>query len=338
MPHPSPAPPRRRTRSDPRPGALGGLDLGGTKIQAVIVDADRSVLGQARRPTPQDGPAAVATAMVEVLKEAAEQAQIPSSQLAGVGVGSPGSVGPDGTVSHARNLHDWDNAFPLGPTLSQALGTRVEVGNDVEVAVLGEFHLGAGRPYRSLLGVWWGTGVGGGLILNGQVWRGRGSAGEIGHTVVRRGGARCTCGRRGCLEAYAGRAAMTERAWRESRHGRSTQLFDLAAKEGRQAPTSGTWARALAHRDPLATRLLRRAVRSLGAGIASAVNLLDVEAIVIGGGLGTRFGQAWADRIAAAMQPHLFVPEHPPAVLTTGLGDLGGAIGATLLVAAPPAS
>ncbi len=115
-------------------------------------------------------------------------------------------------MTSARNLPDWEGSFPLAQKLEEALGTRVALGNDVQVATDAEFQLGAGKPYASLLGVFWGTGVGGGLVLDGKPWNGRGAAGEIGHVVVEIGGARCTCGRRGCMEAYAGRAAMEAHA------------------------------------------------------------------------------------------------------------------------------
>jgi glucokinase len=213
------------------------------------------------------------------------------------------------------------------------LAVEVRVGNDVQVATDAEFRLGAGRPYSSLLGVFWGTGVGGGLILDGKPWRGRGGAGEIGHMVVEIDGARCTCGRRGCVEAYAGRAAMEAHARKlHEHHGRRTDLFKLMRKRKRERLTSGVWARALADGDELAVEIIDRAVRALGAGIASAVNLLDVEAVILGGGLGVRLGDPYAERIAEAMQPHLFIDSRPPHVHVAALGDLGGAIGAALLV------
>jgi glucokinase len=199
------------------------------------------------------------------------------------------------------------------------------------VATEGEFHLGAGRAYKSLLGVFWGTGVGGGIILDGKPWLGRGGAGEIGHVVVEIDGARCPCGRRGCLEAYAGRAAMEARARKRVDKGRKTDLFHLMKDHGRTRLTSSIWAHALERGDKLAAEIIEEAVRALGAGIGSAMNLLDVEAVIIGGGLGVRFGEPFAKRIADAMQPHLFNDAHPPDVRVAALGDLGGAIGAALL-------
>jgi len=140
------------------------------------------------------------------------------------------------------------------------------------------------------------------------------------------------------MEAYAGRAAMEARARRLGAQGERTALFRIMEERGRDRLTSGVWARALEQGDSLAERLLERAVRALGAGVASAVNLLDVEAVVIGGGLGVRLGEPFVERIRAAMLPHLFADDRPPAVELASLGDLGGAIGAALLVPARPRS
>lgn len=313
--------------------ARGGIDLGGTKIEAIVVDPRNNVLGSARRPTPTEGgPEDVAREMIEAMKEACEAAGLDPSDLRGLGVGSPGVIDDaTGAVSTARNLPGWDGSFELGRALSETLGTQVFVGNDVQVATDAEFHLGAGKPYKSILGVFWGTGVGGGLILGGKPWLGRGGAGEIGHMVVVMGGRKCTCGRRGCMEAYAGRGAMEIRARKEVEKGRHTDLFHLMEERGRTRLTSAIWAHALERKDKLATELIDEAIEALGAGVASAVNLLDVEAVIIGGGLGVRFGEPFVKRISKAMRPHLFHDENPPDVLVAALGDLGGALGAALL-------
>jgi glucokinase len=312
----------------------GGVDLGGTKIQTVVVDSANKVLGEARRPTPSTGgPEDVANEIAAALQEAAAEAGLGTRDLSGAGVGSPGDADEEtGVVSDARNLPGWDRSFPLGEYLGEKLGVQVSIGNDVQVAVQGEFDLGAAKEFDSILGVWWGTGVGGGLILDDKPWIGRGAAAEIGHMVVKRGGARCTCGRRGCMEAYAGRLAMELKARKEVERGAKTDLFRIMEERGRDRLTSGIWERALKHGDHLATRLIDRAVKYLGAGIASAVNLLDPEAVIIGGGLGVRFGEKYVQRIATRMHPHLFVPDRPPVMRVAELGDLGGAIGASLLV------
>jgi glucokinase len=298
------------------------------------VDSKNEVLGQSRRPTPtKGGPKDVAKEMADAMKEAADQAGVKTADLGGIGVGSPGDADEKtGVVSAARNLPDWIDPFPLAENLSKELGPQVKIGNDVSVAVQGEFELGAGKEFETVLGVWWGTGVGGGLILNGETWLGRGAAAEIGHVVVKQGGARCTCGRKGCMEAYAGRMAMEIKARKEVEKGAKTHLFKLMEEHGRDRLTSGIWERALKQGDDLATKLVDRAVKALGTGIASSVNLIDPQAVILGGGLGQRLGEKYVRRIAARMHPHLFVDDRPPEMRLAALGDLGGAIGAALLI------
>jgi glucokinase len=277
----------------------GGIDLGGTKIQTAIVDAGGKVLGEARRPTPTTGgPQDVADEMAKALREAAKQAGIETGDLAGIGVGSPGDADEKtGVVANARNLPGWEGSFPLADVLAKDLGAEVRVGNDVQVATEAEFHLGAGREF------------------------------------VKRGGAKCPCGRKGCLEAYAGRAAMEAEARRQHEEGHKTDLFKLMRKHEKDRLTSGMWERAIEHGDHLAEQLIDRAVEMLGTGIASAVNLLDPEAVIIGGGLGVRFGDRYMEPLTKEMHKHLFLDERPPAVRIAALGDLGGAIGASLLFA-----
>ena len=312
----------------------GGIDLGGTKIEAIVVDASNNVLGNARHPTPTSGtPEDVAAQMAQAITEAAKTAGTTTEKLVGVGIGSPGSVdNSKGTVSSARNLPGWDGSYALGPELAKKLGTRIALGNDVQVATAGEFKLGIGKQYSSLLGMFWGTGVGGGLVLDGKPWRGRGGAGEIGHMVIKRGGRLCPCGNEGCVEAYAGRGAMEAHARHEIEEGRKSDLLKIMEHKQRERFTSAVWEAAVERGDELAVELIDGAVEALGAGAASAVNLLDVEAVVIGGGLGVRFGDTYVDRIRAAMQTHLFPGTVMPDVKLVALGDLGGALGAALLV------
>ena len=316
-----------------------GVDLGGTKIQTVVVDDDHRVIGQARHPTPKDrGPAGVAEEIVATVEEATGEANVKVGDVIGVGIGSPGtSDDAAGTVTQARNVTpDWTRSFELAEAVSKPLGgLPVRLGNDVKVGTMAEAHLGAGEGHASLLGVFWGTGVGSGIVLDGAPWSGRGVAGEIGHMVVRLHGALCTCGRHGCVEAYAGRLAMELEARKLHDKGEHTDLFKIMRKRGRENLSSGVWARSLEQGDDMAAHLIDRAVSALAAGIASAVNLLDVEAVVIGGGLGTRLGEPYVARIRERMHPHLFVDTNPPAVLPAKLGDLGGAIGAAMQVAQP---
>jgi len=318
----------------------GGIDLGGTKVQAIVVDARHEVVGQARHPTPvEGGPDSIVDALAAAQRDAARAAGVETSELQGVGLGSPGDVDDAaGTIGNAGNLSGFAKAVPVADMLRDALGVEeVRIGNDVSVATAAEFELGAARDHDTLLGVFWGTGVGGGIILQGREWHGRGAAGEIGHMVVKKGGARCPCGREGCMEAYAGRKAMELEARRRHDKGEKTVLFKLMKERERDRLTAGIWLRAVEQGDKLATEILDRAYGALGAGVASAVNLLDVEVVVLGGGVGIKFGEAARARLAEEMLPHLFNDDRPPEILLAGLGDLGGAIGASLLVGRPAA-
>jgi glucokinase len=313
----------------------GGIDLGGTKIQAIVTNAEHQVLGQARRATPTEGgPPDVIAAMADALQEAAEAAEVEPDTLSGIGVGAPGAIDDDaGTLARAGNLPGWRDPYPLAKELGARFGgATVRLGNDVQVATDAEFTLGAAREFSSLLGVFWGTGVGGGIVLDGKPWLGRGAAGEIGHIPVRHHGLRCPCGRMGCMEAYAGRRAMEARARKAHDDGAKTILFKIMEEKGRDRLTSGIWARAIERGDELAEQLIDDAVDALGSAVAAACNVLDPDAIIIGGGLGVRFGEPYAQRITDAMMPHLFHDADPPTVRVAELGDLGGALGAALQV------
>jgi glucokinase len=308
----------------------GGVDLGGTKIQAVVTGRGGKIVGEARRNTPREGPDAVANDIALTVAEAATAAGVKVRELVGVGIGAPGSIdAPNGVVLYAPNVEGFDQPFALASVVQERLRVPVALGNDVSVASEAERRFGAGRGVRSFLGVFWGTGVGGGLVLDGRVVVGRGSAGELGHMCVKPGGRRCNCGLRGCVEAYAGRASLEARAKREARK-RKTILFDLQQRRGRDSLTSGIWARALEEGDALAATLLEEAVDALGVAVGSAVTLLDVERVVVGGGLGERLGLAWVKRIEKAAKSHTFF-HPPPDYALAELGDMGGAIGASLL-------
>src|SRR5207249_4041937 len=154
---------------------------------------------------------------------------------------------------------------------------------------------------------------------------------EIGHTVVKDGGRLCGCGKKGHLESYAGRRSIELTARRRSKRGSRTDLFDIMRERGRDRVTSGVIARALDRGDRLTVGLIDDAVWALGIALSNAQNLLDLEAIIVGGGLGDRLGRPFVDRVAGAMQPLLFVPDRPPTMLTTELQDLSGAVGAAAL-------
>lgn len=308
-----------------------GVDIGMTKVQTVVLEDDE-VIGSARMKTPTTGDRSAAIEVIVAgIQEAADQAATDLSRITAVGVGSPGVV-VDGTVGQAENVPGWSERFRLADLLGHELDAPVRVANDVTAAAVGEHRLGAGRGCDNLLVVFVGTGVGGGLILGGQLYEGAyGAAGEFGHTVVERGGAVCPCGRRGCVEAYAGRAAMENAARRAQDEGKHTSLFRIAEELGRTRLTSSVFKEAYDQGDPVAADLIDFGAEALGKGIASAVNLLDVERVVVGGGLADKMGQQFLTRVEAGIRPALFL--HPPRVqiVAAELGEQGGAIGAALL-------
>jgi glucokinase len=311
-----------------------GVDIGGTKIQAAALRGGQ-VAAAYRTMTPLKGAKELVAAIVDAIDKVLAEAGAGRKDLAAVGVGVPGAVDTGaGTVASANNVPGLEPPAPtpLAAKVSEGIGdVPVILENDAHVAILGEWKRGAGRPYRHLLGVFVGTGVGGGLVLNGELHRGRGPAGEIGHMVVKPGGRLCSDDRRGHLEAYAGRGRMEAKARRLVEEGQKTILFDLMKKKGRARLSSGVIVEALERGDKVAQGLVDDAVWALGVALSSVQNLLAFEAIIVGGGLGDRLGEPFVRRIEAEMRPELFVPDEAPAMLTTAFGDLSGAVGAAVL-------
>jgi predicted NBD/HSP70 family sugar kinase len=311
---------------------IAGVDLGGTKIQSVVV-ANARVVGQARLTTPTADADAVTAEVTRSVVLALENAGASIGDLLAVGIGSPGAVRPDtGEVSKSANVAGFMEPVPLGPAVSRQLeGVTVTVENDVRAAAIGELRHGAGRRYDDFLGIFVGSGVGGGLVLGRQLRRGHDNAGEIGHTTVRPGGRLCGCGRLGCVEAYAGRVSIERRARQHVAKGRKTKLFEIMERKRRDRVTSSVIAEALEHGDALTIELIDKAVVALGMAISNTQNLLDIDAFIVGGGLADRLGPAFVGRLEQEMLAGLRVPERPPEVVASELKDLSGALGATVL-------
>lgn len=316
-------------------GKVAGVDVGGAAIHALILEDGDKQLGSARLRTPLEGErGAVLDVLRATVHEALDSAGLGLDDLDAVGVGTPGVV-IGGSVGGASSVPGWEERFGLAEMLEGQLGRPVRVVNDITAVSVGEHHAGAGRGHDHVLVVSIGTGVGAGLILDGRPFLGAvGGAGEFGHTVVSRGGAVCPCGRRGCVEAYAGRRAMALAAERAVTGGRTTVLFDVQREQRQRRLSAGVFAEALRRGDDLAADLIDEAVEALGAGIASAVNLLDVEAVVLGGTLVEALGEHFVFRIDAATRPHLFLQPPRVRLVRAALGDGGGALGAALLARA----
>lgn len=301
-----------------------GVDIGGTNIEVGLVNDDYEVVDRAKKPTPKTGPKDVVKTIVELIDS------LDDKPLA-AGVGIPGAVDGD-TIVQVPNLENWDADFDFVAKLRKALEIPVAPGNDANVGLLGEWLAGAAKGYDHVLGVWMGTGIGGALILEGRPYSGSlGSAGEIGHVIVRAGGALCGCGRRGCVEAYAGRERMTEtvRALRDA--GRKTDLFDIQDDEDKSRPTSKVWAKALEDGDEVATEVFEEGIEVLGMGIGSVLNVLDLERVVIGGGMAEKLGKALAGKVRKATLPWVMAPNPKLDFAVAKLGDDSGVIGAAAL-------
>ncbi len=306
---------------------VAGVDVGGTNIEVGVVDENHQVLDRVKRNTPRGGPDAVVGAIVELIKSL-DEAPV------AVGAGIPGVI-HRGEVLFVPNLPNWPDQVDLKGDLERRLKLPVELGNDVDVGLLGEWVAGAAHTVDNVLGVWMGTGVGGALVLDGRPFNGsRGAAGEIGHVIVRPGGALCSCGHRGCVEAYAGRRSMEGIAAAMVDAGKETSLFSIRDEVGKKKLTSKVWAQALDEGDELAHQLFEMAIETLGIGVASVINTLDVERVIVGGGLAEKLGQSLADRIEAAANPWMLRPSPGLAWRPAALGDDSGVIGAASLARA----
>ena len=321
------------TRAHPTPGGreVAGVDVGGTNIEVGVVAPDHRVLARAKAPTPEGGPDAVLDTIARLVGSV-------KGSPAAVGIGIPGVV-HQGEVVKVPNLPNWDGPVELAQSLRERLGVPVAFGNDANVGLLGEWLHGAATGCRSVLGVWMGTGIGGALILNDQPYDGDGgAAGEIGHVVVRADGALCSCGRRGCVEAYAGRRSMQTAAEAMTAAGGDTALFDIADTYGKPSLTSKVWAQALARNDPMAQELFTTAIDTIGIGLGSLLNVLDVTRVVVGGGLAEKLGQDLADQIGAATTGWLLTPHPKLRFVAAALGDDSGVVGAAAVARAQLAS
>ncbi len=309
-----------------------GIDLGGTKVMAAVLDSDGRIVSRARAKTRawRDDEEVFAT-IASVGHRAIDEAGIDSARLAAVGIGSPGPIDFEtGYIIETTNLK-FKN-FPLGPRLAEEFGCPATVENDVNAGVYGEFKAGAARGASDVLGMFIGTGIGGGLIINRALYRGFSKGGgEVGHIVVEAGGPRCGCGNRGCLEAVASRTAISRDIRKAIKRGRRTSLSkalikdtdSASGKEMKSAYDSG---------DELVRKIVHRAAKLIGIGIGSLLNVLGSEMVVLGGGVVEAFGDDFVDRIERSARGIAFeINSKDVKIVRAALGDDAGVIGAAML-------
>lgn len=304
-----------------------GIDLGGTNMQIGVVDAKGEVVGRSRKKTQAlEGRAKVLDRIVEGVGLACEQAGIGVKQLGGLGIGAPGAIDPArGVVLEAVNLR-W-NDVPLAEILADRLGIPVVVDNDVNVAIYGEWKMGSGKGVTELLGVWVGTGVGGGLILRGTLYEGGlFTAGEIGHTVLFPG---MPLGQRS-LEQNCSRTAVADRLVKLIKANHSSSLSQSVI-EGEMIK-SKLIADAYESGDSLTREVVDEVAHHLGIAIANAVTLLSLPRVVLGGGLTEAIGKPFVNEVKKSVKQHVFPDRcRQVEIVASELEDDAGLLGAALL-------
>lgn len=306
-----------------------GLDLGGTKILAEVYDRDFKLLGSRKRKTkPELGQADGIERLLCTGHEALKDAGISPEQLGGVGIGCPGVLNLEsGVLVRAPNL-GWENV-PIRKILTESFGVPAAEANDVDAGTFGETTAGAGKKARCVLGVFPGTGIGGGLVLEGNIYRGReGSCMEIGHIQAVEHGMLCGCGRRGCLETVSGRLAISAAAAICAVRGEAPWLREHGGTDITNL-RSGVLAESVANGDTAVETVVRNACDTLGSVLGGVVNLLAPDVLVIGGGLAEAMPDLVLKSIRTAMEPNIM-----PAlrgcckVKAAELGDHATALGA----------
>ena len=307
-------------------GHVTGIDLGGTKILSVCLDANLQIVGRDYRETSaEDGPEAVIERMAASARAAAG-----ANALRGVAVSTPGPVDLDkGIVTTPPNLPGWHDV-PLAGLISSKLGVPAWLENDANAAALAEHRLGAGRGSQHMILVTIGTGIGGGLILDGRLYRGAsGGAGEIGHMLVEPQGRVCGCGRRGCLEAMASGGALNAVAQEVAAAEPDGVVAGLARREGVD-PDARILDEAAEAGDTSARAAIERAGTYLGDGLTNLVNIFNPQVIVVGGSV--RKSVLYLQTAVAVMQRDAFAQHRGDVrVVEAELGDEAPAIGAALL-------
>ena len=307
---------------------FAGLDLGGTFIKCGIVSEDGKIVAKEKVPTDSSSYENVARDMALVIGRLKEQAGV---EIAAAGIGSPGTIDSEhGVVVYSNNLR-WHNA-PLGSAVEKATGLKTFITNDANAAALGESFCGAGKNYKNSVLVTLGTGVGGGIVIEGKVFEGGHSAGaEIGHTVVVVGGEQCTCGRKGCFEAYASATALirdTKRAMEKDKNSAMWGIVggDIDKVDGK---TSFDGMRA---GDKSATRVVNSYIEYLSEGIANLIAIFRPEVVLLGGGVCAE-GENLLRPLREALKGKIFAGNDyaPVEVKIASLGNDAGLCGAAKL-------
>ncbi len=307
-----------------------GIDLGGTKILAGIVEKESGkVLFEVKNKTKKEkGNKKITAKIIETLEELFETSNVPKEEISSVGIGLAGQVERNkGILINAVNLECKD--LNIKEILEEKFSIPVNIGNDVEVATFGELKFGSGIGYKDIVCIFVGTGIGSSIVKDGKIHLGASqSAGEIGHIIVDLNGRACACGANGCLEAYASRSAIESRILGAVKKGRKSIITELA--DGKSISSKHIKKSLEAH-DEVVTQYVNEAIDYLSGGIASVINFYNPELIILGGGLIQSIDDFYLQTIKKARAKALPTPALSIEFKKASLGDYSGVIGAALL-------
>jgi glucokinase len=309
-----------------------GVDIGATKIMAVVLNRSFKVLGRCRKRTRSEKLSEPTEhRVIRVIREAIKDSRVP--KISGIGVGSPGPLDPaTGVIIDTPNLA-WKN-FPLADTLGQTFKVPVVVDNDVNMGTYGEWHFGRIRRCKNVVGIFPGTGIGGGLIIDGRMFRGfTGAAGEIGHMTIDVDGPYCGCGKRGCLEAVASRIAIAEQVAALAARGDAPLILKLCGTDLGNI-RSGMLIKSIEEGDKMVEGVVRKAAYYVGIAAANLINVLSPEAVVLGGGLVEAMTEIYLAEVKRAVKDHAMpFLRKGVRIVAAQLGDDAVAMGAGMLIA-----
>lgn len=307
-----------------------GVDLGGTKVLTGIVNTETGeILAVAKKKTQKADSETIVDKIIGTIKKVLAQSEIPASEISSIGIGAAGQVDrKNGILMAAPNLNCYD--LKLKDIVEEEFKIPVYVGNDVEVATIGEIMFGNGVGYKNLVCIFVGTGVGSGIVCNGRVHSGAsGTAGEIGHIIVDTGGRLCGCGGNGCLEAYASRTAIEKRIVGAVKKGHGRVIKDLLQENS--SIKSKHIKQALEMGDEVVFNSITEAAEYLSSGIASVMNFFNPEVIILGGGLIEAIDFFFDITVKKSYAKALAIPAASTRIIRTGLKDFSGLTGAALL-------
>ncbi len=309
-----------------------GFDLGGTKMLAAVLDSKKQIIETVKRKTPTGlTPEQLLNEIEQTILEVLRNTDTKFNEIIGIGMGVPGPVDSEGVIVKAPNL-GVEN-FPLQKLLEDKLSIPVAIENDVNAGIYAEYKLGAAKGKKHVVGVSPGTGVGGAVIIDGNLLRGaRGCGAEIGHMIIQIDGPRCGCGLYGDIEAMCSRSSLSKEAVHLAGTGQAPTIFEKAGTDYKKVKSS-LFKKSIENGDEAIEKLVMRSAAHLGIGLGSLVTLFDPEVIVIGGGLVEKLGSLYVKKIRQSMLKHTINPFAKDInVVEAELGDHAVFIGAISLL------